>query len=409
MRTRILTLSFLLSWMFSGYSQNLPSLLLDRNIHSTFSITAYDKTTQEWGIAVATNNIYVGNATVYIEPGVGAFSVIAETEPGYAINGLQQLRAGKTIKDAIQYTRSTDEDSILRQVAGIDATGNVYAFTGAALKYWNGMAAHRVGNLFVVMGNQLADSVLTTMAATFEKATGTLAERLLKSLVAGQQAGGQVNGKQSAALVVKGSKSEWYNQVDLRVDHSKTPFEDLQKLLNYHYGRIRINQSLYAIGKGNNKRGEKLLQQAELLVDGWNGIYGKIAKAYILLGKEDKAVVIIQKALAENPQWKENLPAFYCLAYHKDIRRLINPDAFSVKDWNSAIAFMTGINRGKQSIELATRVLKQFPGSSYTWYLLGEAYKQEGSNLLAKEALEKAVLLDKDNMEARQLLQQVSR
>lgn len=130
--------------------------------------------------------------------GLGAFSVIAETEPTYAINGFEQLKKGKTIEEAIQFTKKNDSDFYERQVSGIDAKGNVYAFTGDALKYWMWTSTHRLGKDFVVMGNQLADSVLSDMFTTFEKSTGTLAERLLKSLIAGQNAGGQISGKQSA-------------------------------------------------------------------------------------------------------------------------------------------------------------------------------------------------------------------
>lgn len=391
----------------TAVAQNLPSLLLDRNIQSTFSITAYDSAAHEWGIAVATNNLYVGNATVYIEPGVGAFSVIAETEPAYAINGFSQLRKGKSIKEAIQYTRNTDEDSLLRQVAGIDARGNRFAFTGGALKYWNGLAAHRIGANYIVMGNQLADSVLAHMATTFEAATGSLAERLLKSLVAGQQAGGQINGKQSAALVVKGTNNEWYNQIDLRVDHALQPFDDLQRLLNYHYGRIRVNQALYAIGKGNRQRGEAVLLEAQQLVNGWNGLYGKLAKAWILLGKEDKAVAIIQQALAENPSWKVNLPAFYCLYHHAAIRELLQPDLFTVQQWNNAVEFLAGINRSQEAIKLAREVTQRFPNASYTRYLLGKLLHKAGQRNEARQQLAHAIRLDADNIEARLLLQQL--
>src|ERR1700742_572759 len=87
-----------------GHAQNLPSLLTGKNIYSTFSITAYDSAAQEWGIAVATNNIYVGSSTVYVHPGLGAFSIIAETEPAYAHNGFDQLQQGKSIRTAIEYT-----------------------------------------------------------------------------------------------------------------------------------------------------------------------------------------------------------------------------------------------------------------------------------------------------------------
>jgi len=213
-------------------AQNLPSLILNRNINSTFSIIAFDPQTQEWGIAVATNNIYVGNSTCYIQPGVGAFSVIAETEPMYAYNGFEQLKENKTIEQAIQFTRLKDTLADYRQVSGIDAKGNVYAFTGSSLKYWKGKSTHLIGKHYVVMGNQLAPNVLHDMASAFEHTEGTLAVRLLKALAAGEKAGGQISGKQSAALLVKGSHNEWFNQIDLRVDHSRDPFADLQKLLN---------------------------------------------------------------------------------------------------------------------------------------------------------------------------------
>lgn len=389
-------------------AQNLPSLLLNKNINSTFSITAYDEAAQEWGIAVATNNIYVGNSTIYIEPGLGAFSVIAETNPDYAINGFQQLKTGKTIEQAINYTREKDDESDTRQVAGIDVKGNVYAFTGSDLKNWMGYSSHLLGKNFVVMGNQLGDSVLVKMAYTFEHTSGTLAERLLKSLLAGQAAGGQLSGKQSAALVVKGANNEWFNQVDLRVDNSKTPFDDLQKLLNYHYGRIKVNQTINALKAGNIKRGEALLHDAEIMVDGWNGMYGRIAEAYILLGDDKKAIAVIKKALAGNGQWKENLSAFYCLAKYPEYHQLIDETTFTVKDWDNAIQLMLQINRAKDAIHLSDRTLKKYPESSFTWCLLGEAWQQQGSKIEARKDLEIALKLDPDNAEAKRELGQLN-
>ncbi len=177
---------FLLLTAINSHSQNLPSLLTQKNINATFSILAYDEITKEWGAAVATNNIYVGSSTIYIEPGLGAFSVIAETEPRYAIEGFLKLKEGKSIKQAITEVKNSDDEANYRQVSGIDAKGNVFAFTGQSLKYRNGKASEILGTEYVVMGNQLADEVLSNMSSTFEKSEGTLAERLLKSLVAGQ-------------------------------------------------------------------------------------------------------------------------------------------------------------------------------------------------------------------------------
>jgi len=409
MRYRVKFLLLFLCVFNIVYSQNLPSLLLNRNINSTFSILAYDSPAKEWGIAVATNNIYVGNSTIYIQPGVGAFSVIAETEPSYAINGFQELQKGKSIQQAIEFTKQKDKEWYNRQVSGIDAKGNVYAFTGAALKYWQGTSTHILGKGFVVMGNQLADSVLIKMKDTYQNSSGTLAERLLKSLIAGQSAGGQITGKQSAALVVKGSNNEWYNQIDLRVDNSKSPFDDLQKLLNYHYGRIRLNQAVYAIKMMNKTHGEDLVHQSEKMLDGWNGIYGKIAMAYILLGDEQKAVSVIQKAMAENSQWKENLPAFYCLHNHLEISGLINENSFTLKDWCNAIDFMIEINRNQVAINLAEKVVKKYPSSSFVYYLSGKAYSQEGNKQFAIKNITTALKLDPDNAEANALLKELTK
>lgn len=400
-------LSALLLFLKPVAAQNLPSLLLNKNINSTFSIIAYDSAASEWGIAVATNNIYVGNSTVYVQPGVGAFSVIAETQPAYAINGFKQLKAGKTIKQAVMYTQMHDDEPELRQVSGIDAHGNVYAFTGAALKYWKGASTHIMGKGFVVMGNQLADSVLVNMYSTFSTSAGSLAQRLLLALVAGQQAGGQITGKQSAALVVKGSHNEWFNQIDLRVDNSKTPFDDLQKLLQYHYGRIKINQAINAIKGGNIMRGKALLDTAQVMVEGWNGIYSKIAEAYLLLTEDEKAIAVIKKALAENAQWRENLPAFYCLAKNAGATGLFDENKFSVKDWNDAIQLMTGVNRTEEAIQLALKTIQKYPSYSYTFYLLGQAYCNKGNKQLAIRYLDKSLQLDPLNAEAKKLITQV--
>ncbi len=204
----ILLITILLVSTVPSSAQNLPSLLTEKNINSTFSILAYDKSVQEWGIAVATNNIYVGNSTIYIEPGVGAFSVIAETEPKYAVEGFKKLKEGKSIEQAISEVKSKDDAANYRQISGMDAKGDVFAFTGKSLKYWNGNASEILGDNYVVMGNQLADEVLSKMSTVFKNSKGTLAQRLLKSLVAGQNAGGQISGKQSAAVVVKGINDE---------------------------------------------------------------------------------------------------------------------------------------------------------------------------------------------------------
>jgi uncharacterized Ntn-hydrolase superfamily protein len=391
-----------------GISQNLPSLISDKNINSTFSIVAYDADKQEWGIAVATNNIYVGSSTVYIEPGIGAFSVIAETKPEYGIKGLEQLKNGASVKEAIQHTRENDSEAHYRQVAGIDVNGNVYAFTGESLKYWNGSASTRLGKGFVVLGNQLEDEVLSKMAVAYENTKGTLAERLLNSLVAGQNAGGQISGKQSAAVVVKGLNNEWYNQIDLRVDNSKNPIKDLQTLMNYHYGRIRLNQTLYAHREGNLKRAKQKLIESELMLNGWTGMYSKIAFANFVLGNEDAAIDWIKKGISENQNWSVYLPAFYFLRDNPEMKSIIQPDSFSVTDWETAMGMLSNLGREIEVIELAKGLTKRKIESSYLNFLLGRSYFYEKEQDKATQYLEKALKMDSENIEALRLLDSIN-
>jgi uncharacterized Ntn-hydrolase superfamily protein len=387
-------------------AQNHPSLIKGKNINSTFCIVAYDSIAQEWGIAVATNNICVGNSTVYIQPGLGAFSVIAETEPAYALNGFAALKAGKSIRDAIESTMKSDSEVYSRQVSGLDAAGNCFVFTGSTWKYQKGFAGSRTGKGYVVMGNQLGDSVLQQMSASFEKTSGTLASRLLAALIAGQAAGGQIEGKQSAALVVKGTNNDFFNNIDLRVDDSKDPFRDLQRLLNYQYGRIRLNQAVFALKMGNKTLGKTRLSEAREMVKGWNGMQAKVTMAYILAGEDSEAVHVIRKALAENPQWKEYLPAFYLLKDEPGMKGLIDGKLFTEKDWSSAVSLLGELNRDPQSVAVCQKALILYPRSSYLHYLLGQSLLNEGKTDDANKALQEAVSLDCSNEEAVMMIQQ---
>jgi uncharacterized Ntn-hydrolase superfamily protein len=404
---KITTLILLLLTALATFGQNLPALLTERNIYSTFSIVAYDEKAKEWGIAVATHNIYVGNSTIYIQPGVGAFSVIAETEPRYAVEGFEKLKKGKSIKEAIGEVRDHDNESNYRQVSGIDSVGNVFAFTGQSLKYWQGTASEILGRNYVVMGNQLGEGVLSSMSKTFERTEGPLAERLLASLVAGQNAGGQISGKQSAAIVVKGTNNTWYNQIDLRVDNSANPIEELQTLMHYHYGRIRLNQSLYAIRMGDIKLSKIRLEEAESMLNGWNGIYPKIAQANIALGNEDESIKWIKRGLSENPEWAVYVPAFYCLHHHPEMKSIIKPESFTIKDWESAMIMLSNLGRELEAIELAESLIDKKMGSSYLSFLLGRSYFNEKQKDKAIKHLEQALTLDKDNVEAEELLTKI--
>lgn len=392
--------------MLSGIAsaQNLPSLLSGRNINSTFAIVAYDKETQKWGVAVATNNIYVGNSTIYIEPGVGAAAVIAETEPEYGINALKNLKLGSSPAQAVNATMQADVMPDYRQFGIVDKNGSTFGYTGHALSYWKGCAGHREGAGYVVLGNQLADSVLVRMADGYEKTTGSFAQRLLSALSAGQAAGGQLSGKQSAALRVDGINTAWYNRIDLRADNDVNPVNSLQTLLNYHEGRIILNRSIAEIQSGKIAGGRQLLSQATVLLKGWYGIYGKLATAFIMTGEEEKAIRIIRDALQHQEGWKENLSAFYYLKEHATFRKLVNESSFSEKDWAAAIQQELNMGKNVAALALLKQKIPRYPASSGLQYLLAKAMLASGNNAAAKEALHQAIKLDPENGDAKRML-----
>ena len=408
MKIRIIVIFLFL--FFSGkvtIGQNLPSLLTQKNINSTFSILAYDESAKEWGIAVATNNIYVGNSTIYIQPGIGAFSVIAETLPKYGIEGLEKLRIGKSIDKAIMEIKVNDNEANYRQVSGIDANGNIFAFTGKSLKYWNGQASHIQGENYVVMGNQLSENVLIEMSNTFKNSDGTLAQRLLESLVAGQNVGGQISGKQSAAVVVKGLKNEWFNQIDLRVDNSKKPIQELQILMDFHYGRIRLNQAISAYRERDVALAKQKLIEAESMLNGWTGMYSRIAWINIALGNEDMAVSWIKKGLKENPNWSVNLSAFYCLRNNSELESIIDPNSFEIKDWENAMGMLSNLGLEMEVIDLGESLIDKKIESSYLLFLLGRSYFYEKTTKNAIKYLKRALQLDSDNIEAQNLINEL--
>ncbi|MET1258313.1 DUF1028 domain-containing protein [Flagellimonas sp. DF-77] len=399
---------FLLMGVPVLFAQNLPSLIHDKDLNTTFAIVAYDAEQEEYGVAVATNNIYVGSSTVYIEPGLGAFAVIAETEPRYAKMGFEQLAQGAQIENAVSAYRSKDPQAHLRQVAGLDAQGNTYAFTGSGLRFWKGMASFIEGPGFVVLGNQLAPRVLERMADAFTNGSGALAQRLMTALLAGQEAGGQLTGKRSAALQVKGEHHEWYNQIDLRVDNAEAPIQDLQRLLGYHYGRIRVNQALYAQRSGNEERAKRKLAEAEILLEGWDGMYARLARAHLALGHPENAVAWIQRGLEENPAWTEYLPSFYLLREHPSLRTLIKPDTFTPKDWEAAFQFLSLFGRENEIIAKGEQLLSEpAMDTSNMNFIVGRSYYYEKENEKAVAFLEKALSLDEGHSEAIRLLQKI--
>ena len=194
---------------------------------NTFSITARCARTGQFGVAVSTKVPAVGMLCPFAEAGVGAVATQSFVNPYLGIWGLDLLRAGATADEAIQILRRRDPEPERRQVAVVDRDGRAAAFSGSACDGWYG---ERVRANVAIAGNMLVGEA--TLAA-MDVAFGTdddrpLAERLLAALAAGQEAGGDKRGRQSAALLVV--DREAYPALSLRVDEHPDPLQELRRV-----------------------------------------------------------------------------------------------------------------------------------------------------------------------------------
>lgn len=203
---------------------------------STFSIVARDPETGEIGVAVQSKFIAVGSVVPYAKAGVGAIATQALGNTRYGPVGLELLSKGRTPQEVIRLMTNADPRRTHRQVGVIGVDGNSSNYTGEKCMDW---AGGQTGSNYAVQGNLLTGPEVTkAMAMAFEDANGTLSERMIKSLRAGQKAGGDKRGRQSAALLVvrKGWGYAGFNDRfrDLRVDDHPTPIEELERIYWIH-------------------------------------------------------------------------------------------------------------------------------------------------------------------------------
>jgi len=193
----------------------------------TWSIITRDGTTGKFGIAVATRFFAVGALVPHVQSGVGAIATQALVNPFFGVNGLKLLRQGKSAADVVQMLVTGDAGRDHRQLHVMDVRGRIAAHTGAACVDWCG---HRAGDEFSVAGNMLAGPRVLEATQAAYAANGALAlpRRLIAALRAGEAAGGDKRGKQSAALVIQGDE-EW-PELDLRVDDHPDPLAELERL-----------------------------------------------------------------------------------------------------------------------------------------------------------------------------------
>lgn len=237
------------------------------NLAHTFSIVARDAETGEMGVAVQTHWFGVGTRVTWAEAGLGAIATQSFTNPSFGPRGLALIRQGKTAAEVVKELIDSDDGRDFRQLAVIDHQGRVAAWTGEkCIKD----AGHTTGDNFSVQANlMLNDKVWPAMAGAFKNAKGHLADRLLAALEAGQAAGGDIRGKQSAALIIVKKESTgkpWQDRlIDLRIDDHGNPILELKRLLKVRWAYIHMNKGDAALEEKDVDRALREYGMAEAL------------------------------------------------------------------------------------------------------------------------------------------------
>jgi len=209
---------------------------VNSNIVATFSIVGFDPETKEWGIAVQSKFLAVGSVVPWAQANVGAIATQSYANTRFGPEGLKLLAEGKSAQEVMDILIAGDEERHLRQVGIVDREGKAATFTGDGCHAWAGGIT---GPYYAAQGNILvSEETVQAMAQTFEGTQGDLSYRLLEALDAGQSAGGDSRGQQSAALFVVQDQAGYrgYNdvKVDLRVDDHPQPITELKRLFELH-------------------------------------------------------------------------------------------------------------------------------------------------------------------------------
>ncbi len=280
-----------------------------RPLH-TYSIVARDPATGQLGVAVQSHWFSVGPLVPWAEAGVGAVATQSFVDPAYGPLGLDLMRAGKTAKQALDGLLASDPGTAVRQVAMIDAKGNVAAHTGERCIPG---AGHIVGDNFSVQANlMLNDKVWPAMAEAYKAATGDLADKMLAALDAAQAVGGDIRGKQSAAIIiVSGAPTgkPWLDRImDLRVEDNPEPLVELRRLVNVHRAYQHMNAGDLAIEKNDVDGALREYGAAEAMFpDNLEMAYWH-AVALVNVGRLDESLPLFKKVFTGDPNWAELTP-----------------------------------------------------------------------------------------------------
>jgi uncharacterized Ntn-hydrolase superfamily protein len=281
----------------------------------TFSIVARDTATGEMAIGVQSHWFAVGTIVSWGRSGVGVVATQSFVNPAYGPNGLELMSQGKSAEEALQILVEADQGRDYRQVAFLDTHGSVSAYTGISCI---SSASQILGENYSVQANMmLNDNVVPAMSRAFvDHSDLPLAERVLKVLQAAQAAGGDIRGKQSAALIVVGPEMAadiWNDhKIDLRIDDQPDPLEELDRLLRVHRAYEHMNRGDLAVEKQDMEGALREYGAAEKMFP--DNLEMKYWKAVALAnnGLLDESLPVFKFVFDRDSNWREltrRLPA----------------------------------------------------------------------------------------------------
>jgi uncharacterized Ntn-hydrolase superfamily protein len=279
--------------------------ILDWPLAHTYSIVARDPETSEMGVAVQSHYFAVGSVVTWAEAGVGAVATQALTDPAYGKLGLDLMRAGKNAPETLAGLVASDAANAVRQVAMIDAQGRVAAHTGSATI---AEAGHFIGEGFSVQANMmLRPTVWPAMVEGYQSAKGELVDRILATLDAAEAEGGDIRGRQSAAILVVSGRSTgrpWFDTIyDIRVDDSPEPLAELRRLVSVARAYIHMRRGQSALERGEFEILDREFEAASGLtrdnpeIRFWHSI------ALLTAGKIEQGIAILREVASRDRNW----------------------------------------------------------------------------------------------------------
>jgi uncharacterized Ntn-hydrolase superfamily protein len=272
----------------------------------TYSIVARDEASGSIGAAVQSHWFSVGSVVTWGAAGVGAVATQSVAEPAYGPRLLDRLESGEEPREALAALTAADPAARFRQVAVVGADGEVAVHTGEGCI---AHAGHLAGDGFSVQANMMAtEAVWPAMAEAFSAADGPLSRRMLASLEAGEVAGGDVRGRQSAALLIVPAKGEsWRREVELRVEDDPEPLAELSRLLDLHDAYALAGEGDELSGQGQDDEASRLYREAAQLAPDneellfWSGL------AQLKSGEPEAGTEVLKRVMATNDGWRQLL------------------------------------------------------------------------------------------------------